>query len=176
VILLVNDDGIGAPGLRELYRCLRSRLRRPVLVVAPREAQSARGHAITIDRGLQVAPVKEEGFFGFAVDGTPCDCVKLALTAICRTPPRLVVSGINDGPNVGRSLFYSGTVAAALEAAIAGLPALAVSKDLDGGDLAECAGFAAAIAAAILRRNDTDGQVVNLGTPHHHPARPLRFR
>lgn len=131
MILLVNDDGIAAPGLRILYRVLRRELRRPVLAVAPAQEHSGMGHAITINRGLSVRSVTDssDDFFGFAVGGTPADCCKLGLKVLATKTPVLVVSGINDGPNVGRSLFYSGTVGAALEAAVEGVPAIAVSLD-----------------------------------------------
>ncbi|MBA3939182.1 MAG: 5'/3'-nucleotidase SurE [Planctomycetes bacterium] len=165
MILLVNDDGIAAPGLRALYRALRRVTGIPVLAVAPLAERSGQGHAITLDRGLAVAHRLEEGFFGFSVDGTPVDCAKLALVALCPEPPDLVVSGINDGPNVGRSLFYSGTVGAAMEAAVLGLPALAVSRAKGGESFDDAAEFAAQWAKRLLGKADLRGQVVNLNVP-----------
>ncbi len=165
MILLVNDDGIDAPGFRALYRALRAATGEPVLAVAPAEERSGQGHAITINRALHTTLRHESGFMGFAVDGTPADCTKLALDHLCPVPPRLVVSGINRGPNVGRSLFYSGTVAAALEAAILGFPALAVSRQLGQRGDDDGARLAARIARDLLRRDDLAGTVVNLNLP-----------
>ncbi len=169
MILLVNDDGIDAPGLRALYRALRERTGEPVLAVAPDQERSGQSQAITLDRALLVASRLEPGFFGFAVDGTPTDCVKLALTRLCPEPPLLVVSGINRGPNVGRSIHYSGTLGAALEAAVEGFAALAVSQDKgaehpeDAADLA--AGWAVRLLAQVRSGDRFRGLVVNLNCP-----------
>lgn len=165
MILLINDDGIDAPGLRALYRALRKHTGRPVLAVAPVNERSGQSHAITIDRGLSVTPRNEDNFFGFAVDGTPTDCAKLGLSVLCHEDPELVVSGINDGPNVGRSIFYSGTVGAALEASVLGFPALAVSRDKGGEGFDDAAEFAAQWATRLLGRNEFRNQVVNLNLP-----------
>lgn len=177
MLLLTNDDGIASPGLRALYAALRARLGLPVLCVAPLRERSGQGHAITIDRPLAVQALLAEGFFGFAVEGTPADCVKLALDRICPRPPQLVVSGINAGPNAGRSIFYSGTVGAALEAAVAGRPAFAVSR-LDGRDAGD--GSAAWVAARIARLLEAPALppvVVNCNLPAAPPAewRPPRI-
>jgi 5'-nucleotidase len=176
VILLVNDDGIDAPGLRALYRALRQVIGEPVLVVAPAHERSGQGHAITLDRALQVTQRVSENFFGFAVDGTPADCTKLGVSVICPEPPRLVVSGINDGPNVGRSLLYSGTLGAALEAAVLGLPALAVSRAKGDGSFDDGAQFAAHLAERMLGDRRYHGRVVNCNIPalsgnHWHEPR-----
>lgn len=165
MILLVNDDGIDAPGLRALYHALRKKTKRPILAVAPSTERSGQSHAITIDRGLVVTPRSEDGFFGFAVDGTPTDCTKLALAVLCHEEPELVVSGINDGPNVGRSLFYSGTVGAALEAAVLGHPAMAISRNKGGEGFEDAAEFAATWAVKLLGHPELRGQVVNLNLP-----------
>lgn len=165
MILLVNDDGIASPGLRALYRALRTQARQAVLAVAPASERSGMGHAITIDRGLSAAPRSEDGFFGFAVDGTPTDCTKLALDRICPEPPRLVVSGINDGPNAGRSVFYSGTLGAALEAAVEGRQAFAVSRQRGWTSQDDAAEFAARWAARLLHLPGLHGTVVNLNLP-----------
>jgi 5'-nucleotidase len=165
MILLVNDDGIDAPGLRALYAALRKRVGRPVLAVAPLHERSGQAHAITLDRGLAVVARHEPGFFGFTVDGTPTDCLKLALTTLMPEPPELVVSGVNDGPNVGRSIFYSGTLGAAIEAAVEGHAALAVSRVRGEGGFADAAECAAGWAARMLGRGDFRRQVVNLNLP-----------
>jgi 5'-nucleotidase len=127
-ILLTNDDGIHAPGLLALYRRLRTS--HEVSVVAPEVEQSAVGHALTLTNPIRVKEIHNDGeFFGYSVNGTPADCVKLALAELLKTAPDAVISGINLGANVGINLLYSGTVSAATEAAILNLPALAVSLD-----------------------------------------------
>ncbi len=126
-ILLTNDDGIYAEGLCALYRCLS--LDHEVIVVAPEAERSAVGHAITLSVPLRVRIVRRgREFRGYAVNGTPADCVKLAFYELVG-PVDLVISGINRGANVGINVLYSGTVSAATEAAILGMPALAVSLD-----------------------------------------------
>lgn len=128
-ILLTNDDGIQAVGLRTLYRAL-SEAGHDVHVVAPATEQSAVGHAITIAMPLKVKKFHENGFRGVGVYGTPADCVKLGLsTEVGGEKPDLVVSGINSGCNVGVDIIYSGTVSAATEGALNGIPSLAVSYD-----------------------------------------------
>lgn len=125
-ILLTNDDGIHAPGLAALCRELRPL--GELAVVAPDGEQSAVGHAISLISPLRVKQVTLPGDLqGWAVSGTPADCVKIALAELLPAPPDLVVSGINLGPNVGINVLYSGTVSAATEAAILGVRAVAVS-------------------------------------------------
>jgi 5'-nucleotidase len=126
-ILVSNDDGINALGLNTLVKHLATV--HDVYVVAPAREQSAMGHALTLHHPLRLdevpleAPVK----VAYAVSGTPSDCVKLALTTLLPTSIDVVISGINHGPNLGGDVVYSGTVSAALEGAMAGYPALAVS-------------------------------------------------
>jgi 5'-nucleotidase len=125
-ILLTNDDGIYAKGIEVLHEQLCED--HEVLVVAPETEQSAVGHAITLADPLRVKPINRNGvFFGYAVKGTPADCVKLAINELMERPPGLVVSGINLGANVGINVIYSGTVSAATEGTILGVPAIAVS-------------------------------------------------
>ncbi len=115
--LLTNDDGIYARGLNTLNEALSSDAE--CLIVAPEREQSAVGHAITLARPLMVKKVRKNGdFFGYAVNGTPADCVKIGIKELADNPIDLVVSGINLGPNVGIDVIYSGTVSAATEAAI----------------------------------------------------------
>lgn len=133
-ILLTNDDGIRAPGLSALY-CELARWA-PTEVVAPETHQSATGHGITLStplltQKLQIPIGDGTHFTGTAVDGRPADCTKLALSHIVTPPPDLVVSGMNAGANVGINVLYSGTCAAAIEAAFLGRPAIAVSLLLD---------------------------------------------
>lgn len=125
-ILLTNDDGIHAPGLKALQTVLHSL--GEIYIVAPLNQRSAVSHGITIGSPLEVHKVIENGtLFGFGVAGTPADCVKLALGSLLDRVPELVISGINLGPNTGTNIFYSGTVSAAIEAVILGIPALAIS-------------------------------------------------
>jgi len=122
VILLTNDDGIQAPALKQLKSAL-SDLGR-VVIVAPDRDQSATSHALTLYRPFRIERPEPDVF---AVDGTPTDCVVVATHGLIDETPGLVVSGINHGPNMGEDVFYSGTVAAAIEGALNGLPSLAVS-------------------------------------------------
>lgn len=121
-ILLTNDDGIDAPGIKELKSFLAQEFQ--VFLVAPKEEKSACGHAITVHYPLRI---QERGEGEWSVDGTPADCVKLGIHRLINPPPQLVISGINKGANVGHDLFYSGTVSAAIEGAIMGYPSLAFS-------------------------------------------------
>jgi 5'-nucleotidase len=126
-ILCTNDDGLHSPGL-ELLMDLCSGLGE-VFCVAPDREQSATSHSLTLHRPLRALPRGERRW---QVDGTPTDCVVLALGALLSPPPDIVVSGINHGPNMGEDVIYSGTVAAAMEALILGVPGIAVS--FAGGD------------------------------------------
>ncbi len=127
-IVLTNDDGIWSIGLRTLYFALKE-ANHTVHVIAPLTEQSAVGHAVTISTPIRIKEIKNSEFEGIGVYGTPVDCVKLALTKILSISPDLLISGINNGPNVGVDILYSGTVAAATEAALNNIPALAVSID-----------------------------------------------
>jgi 5'-nucleotidase len=130
-ILLTNDDGIHARGLWALYHALKSD--HDPVVVAPDRERSAVGHGITLHKPLRAHKVKvNSGDEGWAVTGTPADCVKLSMIELLDGKPDLVVSGINPGANTGVNMNYSGTVAAAKEASLYGVPALAVS--IQGGD------------------------------------------
>lgn len=125
-ILLSNDDGIHAPGLAALYNAVKDL--GDVVVAAPDSQMSAVGHAITISDPIKVHEVTTaSGFKGYAIGGTPADCVKLAVVALMDRPPDLVISGINLGPNAGISIIYSGTVSAATEGTILGIPSIAIS-------------------------------------------------
>lgn len=130
-ILVSNDDGISSPGLTALVDVARDY--GDVWVVAPDSEQSAQSHSLTLHQPLRATQVDEQRF---AVTGTPADCIYLALNALLDAPPDLVLSGINKGSNLGTDIFYSGTVAAAREGALAGLPAVALSLHLEPGDTA----------------------------------------
>lgn len=127
-ILITNDDGINAPGLRALLEVAQEF--GDALVVAPHIERSAVGHAITLADPLRVERViLEDACLGYAVSGTPADCVKIAFKSLLNEKPDLVISGINQGSNVGTSVIYSGTVSAATESIILGVPAIAISID-----------------------------------------------
>jgi len=127
-ILITNDDGIYAEGIYSLAMCLRKIAR--VTVAAPNREKSATGHAITMHSPITVKKITRFGkeITAFSINGTPADCIKLTLDVLLKEdPPDLVVSGINNGPNLGTDVIYSGTVSGAIEASIMGLPAIAVS-------------------------------------------------
>jgi 5'-nucleotidase len=127
-ILVSNDDGIYAPGIRALHGAVKDL--GEVHVVAPISERSAVGHAITLSDPLKTTRVQMDGaFFGYGIGGTPADCVKLAISALMSQPPDLVISGINHGPNPGINIIYSGTVSAATEGTILGYPSMAISID-----------------------------------------------
>ena len=127
-ILVTNDDGIYTDGIYWLWEAVKDFGN--VLVVAPDTEKSAVGHAITITNPLRTKHVNRRGgFSGYAVNGTPADCVKIAVQSILKSPPDLVVSGINYGANVGTNVIYSGTVSAATEGTFLGIPSVAVSID-----------------------------------------------
>lgn len=164
--LLTNDDGIYARGLGALYQELSRDA--DCLVVAPEIEQSAVGHAITIAKPLMVRPARKNGqFMGWAVAGTPADCVKIGLRELSDKPVDLVVSGINLGANVGINVLYSGTVSAATEGAILGVPSIAVSlgthsRDADFGFAAR---FARKVARFMLEHNPNRHIPLNVNVP-----------
>ncbi len=165
-ILLTNDDGVAAPGLAALERALDGLGR--LVVVAPDAERSASGHAITMTNPLRLSEVaRSPGVRGYAVNGTPADCVKLALHTLLPAPPRLVISGINLGPNTGTNVLYSGTVSAATEGTIFNIPSLAVSlrSYARDGDFSPAAHFAREFAARILSRGLPEGVLLNVNVP-----------
>jgi len=165
-ILLSNDDGIYAEGIMALHRAVRDL--GEVVVVAPHAEQSAVGHAITISDPIKIKTIRREnGFEGYAVVGTPADCVKLAVSVLLDKPPDLVISGINLGPNAGISVIYSGTVSAATEGTILGIPSMAVSVDTLVDPLWETAErVARRLAQEILKRGLPPGTLLNVNVPN----------
>jgi 5'/3'-nucleotidase len=148
LILVTNDDGVLAPGIRSAAEVLRGV--GEVIVAAPDRERSAASHSISLDRPLRVDEV-ESGVY--AIDGTPVDCVYLALLHLVPRRPALVVSGINNGFNLGSDVFYSGTVAGAVEGALRGVPALAVSLERRRPqDFSHAARFLGALAGEMIRR------------------------
>lgn len=169
LLLLSNDDGIHAEGLRCLARAVEHL--GDVVVVAPATEQSTRSHALTLHRPLRVLPA---GPGLWSVDGTPADCTYVALHHPTMLPrkPTLVLSGINHGANLGSDVFYSGTVAAAREAAFRGVPAMALSMP-SSGDPAVCAAlavpFVERLLAALARGVVGPTPLLNLNFPHGEP-------
>lgn len=164
--LLTNDDGIYAKGLSALYKELCKEA--DCLIVAPEIEQSAVGHAITISRPLMVRrATKNENFLGYAVCGTPADCVKIGITELSDKPVDMIISGINRGGNAGVNVLYSGTVSAATEGAILGFPSMAVSLDTHKeADFTFAAKFARKMTKLILNhKRKFTGSAINVNVP-----------
>jgi 5'-nucleotidase len=158
-LLISNDDGVYAPGLDALYQALRSLC--DVEVVAPERNHSGASNALTLENPLRIQHLSN-GFI--AVSGTPTDCVHLALNELCINTPELVVSGINNGANMGDDVLYSGTVAAAMEGRFLGLPAIAIS--LSGAThFASAAYFAKQLVEKLLTSPLYSDQVLNVNVP-----------
>jgi 5'-nucleotidase len=166
VILVSNDDGIHAPGIGALASAL-ERVGE-VWVVAPDRERSAVGHALTLHRPLTAEPL---GPRRFAVNGTPSDCVNLALLGLLPDRPRIVVAGINAGSNLGDDVTYSGTVSAALEAALLGVSGLAVSlvKPGDAASYRPAAQTAARLVRLLLQDHDRPMTLLNVNVPPGQP-------
>jgi 5'-nucleotidase len=170
-ILLTNDDGISAPGLMAIYKQLRSIA--DVTVVAPQDAQSGAGHSITLEPlTYSKVPFGGGGDQAFSVDGSPADCVKLAVNAIVDTPIDMVVSGINCGANVGIHLYYSGTVAAAMEAAFYNIPSIALStaRREEEPDFKTAAEYSLKVIKKLLPA--PPGNVLNVNIPDLTEGKP----
>ncbi|GBC59336.1 5'/3'-nucleotidase SurE [Desulfonema ishimotonii] len=167
-ILLTNDDGIYAPGLWALYDRLSGD--HTVTVVAPDRERSAVSHGITLNDPLRAFTVSLNGYRGHAVSGKPADCVRLGLQELMTAPPDMVISGINPGANVGVNINYSGTVAAAREAVLFGIPAIAVS--VQGHDVRHYAGaarFAEKVTQGVSKKGLPFGTLLNINLPDLPP-------
>jgi 5'-nucleotidase len=169
-VLLTNDDGIHAQGLWALYN--RFVDAHHVSVVAPDRERSAIGHAITLNQPLRAIRVSlNGGYSGYSVNGTPADCIKLAMAEILPAPPDLVVAGINPGANVGANLNYSGTVAAAKEAALGGVIGIAVSIEGQHADYYDDAAlFVTHLCDTVHAKGLPFGTFLNVNIPN----RPLK--
>ncbi len=126
IILITNDDGITAPGILNLIEIVK-KITSKVYVVAPDKPQSGMGHAITMNSMLRIQKVEIEGVVAFSCTGTPVDCVKLAMAKVLPSKPDLIVSGVNHGSNSSINVIYSGTMSAAVEGAIEGIPSIGFS-------------------------------------------------
>jgi 5'-nucleotidase len=175
-VLLTNDDGIQAPGLNELRRALLELPGVELAVIAPDANRSASARSITTRTPLWVEEIRfSDGTLGYATDGTPVDCVRFGSLGLIGSEPELIVSGINHGANLGDDITYSGTVAAALEGAVLGIPAIAVSqqstkREMDfrfGKDFEfdVAALFAARLVAGLERRPISAGTLLNVNCP-----------
>ncbi len=175
-ILLTNDDGIYADGLRALYESFAPE--HSVTVVAPDRERSAVGHGITLLNPLRARPVGNYGGNSeYAVNGTPADCVKLGLQKMVRDRPDMVISGINAGSNVGNSVNYSGTVAAAREAALCGVAAIAVSVNgFESAHYDSAAAFTEKLAQMVFRKGLPFGTLLNVNIPDIPPEDILGVR
>jgi 5'-nucleotidase len=159
-ILVTNDDGYFSEGIIALTAALE--IIGDVTVVAPASEQSATAHSLTLTRPLRVRRIAERHY---SIDGTPTDCVTLALTKIMPERPEIVVSGINHGANLGDDVTYSGTVAGALEASIFKLPGIAVSLTARDGDFTEAAKFAADLTLQVLKEGLPECTILNVNIP-----------
>jgi 5'-nucleotidase len=164
LILVTNDDGVMAPGIRAVAEALGEVGQ--VIIAAPDRERSAASHSISLDRPLRVDEL-EEGVF--SIDGTPVDCVYLALLHLVPRRPALCVSGINNGYNLGSDVFYSGTVAGAVEAALRGVPSIAVSLERRSPqDFSHAAAFTEALAAEVVARGPAaipDASLLSVNLP-----------
>ncbi len=170
-ILLTNDDGIHAPGLMALYTELKRDF--DLSVVAPESEMSAVGHAITLRSPLRIQEIIKDGsFFGYGVTGTPADCVKIAVQELMKSPPDMILSGINLGANVGVNVLYSGTVSAATEGAFLGVRSAAISLDTrKDPDFSVAASFSRKIIKLLAGSELGNGIALNVNVPaipHEH--------
>jgi len=178
-VLLTNDDGIAAPGLQAARRALREIDGVDVDVIAPDSNRSATARSITTRSPLTVEEVEfGDGDVGYATDGTPVDCVRFAELGLVGNRPDLIVSGINHGANLGDDITYSGTVAAAFEGIVLGIPALAVSQQSSGGgmgyvsgrfDFGAAAPFAAQLVRRLIEEPMADATLINVNCPAGEP-------
>jgi len=161
-ILVTNDDGIYSEGLRKLADALRSI--GDVTIVAPDREQSAASHALTLNRPLRMLQLQKDEWI---VDGTPTDCVNLAVLKLMKDArPDIVVSGINFGPNLGDDVTYSGTISAAFEGALLNIPSIAFSALVgEGFSFAKCAAFAAELTRISLQRAWRCDIILNVNFP-----------
>lgn len=173
-ILISNDDGINAPGLQALRKSLAPL--GEVTVVAPDRERSGAGHGITAHKPLRPKKVTfSDGNHGWSLNGTPADCVKLAIEALLPQKPDIVVSGINLGANLGTDVLYSGTVSAAIEGIINGIPSMAISlASFKSNDFNPAAAFAAQIVPLLVSTGqDSQDILVNINVP---PDKPLGIK
>ncbi len=162
MILVTNDDGVYSPGIQVLAKRLREL--DTVVIVAPDRERSAAGHSMTLHRPLLIEELKESMF---SVNGTPTDCVNIAVKGLLKEVPKLVVSGINKGPNLGDDVTYSGTVAGAIEGLLLGIPSFAISLNArEDFRFADAAEVAARTAERVLTQGLPAGTLLNINVPN----------
>jgi 5'-nucleotidase len=176
LILVTNDDGVMAPGIRHLWNALKEFA--DLIVVAPIKDQSAVSLSITLREPLRVEKIHwPEGGTVYGVSGTPVDCVKLAFSAILERPPTLVVSGINRGTNSGRNILYSGTVGGAIESVMHGVPGAAFScYEIADPDYAITERHIAKTVKYLLANPLPEGSMLNVNFPPKKHAEPKGFK
>lgn len=165
-VLISNDDGISSQGIFALVNEIKQVA--DVVVVAPDSQKSAVSHAITVNNPLRADRFEKDGqFFGYAVSGTPADCIKLAVRNLLDKKPDVVISGINHGTNTSVSTIYSGTVSAAAEAALLGIPAFAISLATykDNPDYSFAAKFAKKFFHVFIKKSLPAGTILNINVP-----------
>ncbi|OJU82709.1 MAG: 5'/3'-nucleotidase SurE [Chlamydia sp. 32-24] len=174
-ILIINDDGINAPGIHYLWQSLKNIAN--TTIIAPAAEQSATSVSITLRTPLQVKEMKWENSLAWSVSGTPVDCVKLALSVLLSNPPDLIVSGINRGTNAGRNILYSGTIGATIEAALRGFPAIAFSCfDSVGTDYEGASLYIPSITQYVLDNPLPKGTLLNVNFPSNsHVIQGVKF-
>jgi 5'-nucleotidase len=179
-VLLTNDDGIGAAGLHALRRALAELEGIETHVIVPDSNRSATARSITTRSPLSVEEVElDDGAIAYATDGTPVDCVRFGDLGLVGERPDLIVSGINHGANLGDDITYSGTVAAALEGIVLGIPAIAVSQQSSAGglgylsgtfDFAVAAPFAAQLVSRLREESMPEATLINVNCPNREPS------
>ena len=168
-VLVTNDDGIDSIGIQALAKELRNLGR--VIIVAPDRDKSAVSHSLTMHRPLRIKYLEDEMI---AIDGTPTDCVLIALQKILKSPPDLLVSGINNGPNLGDDISYSGTVAAALEGTMHNIPSIAISLVERNSHFQYGAEVGARLAAQVLKHGLPENTLLNVNIPAGTQFKGLR--
>ena len=165
-ILIVNDDGIFAPGIKALAEAMESL--GSITIVAPEKEQSGKSHSISLNTPIRIKPVKlKKSLKGWSVLGTPVDSAKIALKILLKRKPDLVISGINLGANLGKNLIYSGTVSAAFEGAILGIPSAAISLDsFKASRFSVAKDVAFSIANHLLKHKLPKGTMLNVNVPY----------
>ena len=168
-ILITNDDGIDSSGIYALWQAM-CEIGNPI-IVAPSKEQSAASHSITLNRPLNVKYISRNcGFKGWSVNGTPADCTKLGVKTILDQKPDLIISGINQGANLGVNLIYSGTLSAATEGALLGIPSIAISlASFNTDDYRASKIVAIEMAKYLLKNKVPKGTLLNVNVPYGNP-------
>lgn len=178
LILLSNDDGYQADGIKALARALRKIGK--VVTVAPLWEQSGTSHSLTLYRPLRTKKISKDVY---AVSGTPTDAVMIAVHCILKKKPDILISGINHGPNMGDDVTYSGTVAAAMEGTILGIPSIAISQEISNNNgmknnrqFDKAARFAVRLIKTVLKNGIPKGTLLNVNVPEHKNADSRKYR